>query len=264
MQPVQMPPINGRMDLPNGACTFRDSLIITAVNPMPVVNLGADITRCEGQTVVLDATQPGATYLWQDGSTNSTFNVTQQGNYSVELNLNGCKKSDSIFVRYNLKPVFSLGDDQFICPGITIQIRPQLEPGWQLSWQNGTSTPVFTVTQPGTYQLTATNQCGATTDELKVLPGLCQVYVPNAFTPNGDGLNDFFKASGTEKINVYNLKVFNRYGQILFETNDKHRGWDDKFKGQASPGGAFIYMIQYKTIDSDEFINLKGTLLLVR
>jgi gliding motility-associated-like protein len=237
---------------------------ITAVKPSPVVNLGADQTVCEGTTVMLNATYPGAVYQWQDGNSNPIYNVTQQGTYSVKLNLNGCKKSDTVKINYNLKPVFTLGPDQLICSGNTITLAPVVDPSWQLLWQDGTKNPVYNITQTGTFSLSATNTCGTATDVIQISKGLCSVNIPNAFTPNGDSKNDLFKIFGTELVTEFKLRIFNRYGQVVFETTDKNKGWDGKLNGQASPAGGFIYLLSYKENGSIELKQVKGTFILIR
>lgn len=227
-------------------CTFRDSLTITSIKPSPVVNLGADQTVCEGIQVRLDATYTGATYLWQDGNTNPVYTVNTQGTYHVRLDLNGCKKSDTIKVNYILKPAISLGPDQLICQGKTITLRPATDPSMQLTWQDGSNGPTYNVTQPGIYSLTAVNSCGSSYDEVKFTPGTCTIYVPSAFTPDNNGRNDEFKVLGTDLISQFNMRIFNRYGQIIFETSDKNKGWDGKVKGSPSSAGGYVYVVRYK------------------
>ncbi len=248
----------------NGGCIFRDSLIITAIKPLPPVNLGNNIITCEGVPVTLDATYSNSVYLWQDGSTNPLYNVTNSGTYRVIVTNNGCSNSDTITVNFDPKPRFSLGADKYICLGNSIQLKPVTDPSWQLQWQDGSSAPVFTVTQIGTYTLTATNNCGATTDDLKVLNGVCRVFVPNGFTPNNDGRNDSFKALGTELVTTYNLKIYDRAGQIVFETNDKNKGWDGKYGGSISSTAVYIYLLTYAENNLPQTTMLKGTLTLIR
>jgi gliding motility-associated-like protein len=214
--------------------------------------------------VNLDATYLNSTYLWQDGSTAATYTTNRQGLYFVQVNYNGCKKSDSIVLNYNPKPTFTLGADQLICQGITVTLSPVVDPAWQLRWQDGTSTPTYVVSQPGTYSLTATNTCGSTTDEVLFSTGLCKIFVPGAFTPNGDGLNDEFRIFGTGLVTQFNLKIFNRYGQVVFETSDKTKGWDGKFKGQASPKSGFVYLLSYADINATDVKTMKGTFMLIR
>jgi gliding motility-associated-like protein len=250
-------------EVSNG-CVFRDSLTITAVKPEPVVNLGPDVTVCEGIPVLLDASFPGATFNWQDGSSNPDFNVLIPGLYYVLVDLNGCRRSDSVLVSHNLKPRFTLGNDQYICAGNPVILKPVLNPAWQLSWQDGSGSPSYTITQPGTYSLTATNNCGSTLDEIKVDKGVCSVYVPTGFTPNNDGLNDFFKVMGTENVARFVLKIYNRWGELVFQTNDKNSSWDGKWKGATQPASVFIYTLQYTDVNDPVTRFLKGTFTLIR
>lgn len=251
-------------EVARGTCTFRDTVVITGIKPSPTINLGTDQTHCEGTVVTLDASFPGATYTWNNGSTNPVFTVTTAGNYNVTLDLNGCKKSDTVTVNYNLKPRFTLGADQFICPGNTITLNPVIDPLWQLTWQDGTQNAAYTVTATGLYSLTATNNCGTATDDIVVSKGLCTINIPNAFTPNGDTKNDLFKVFGTDLVTSFNLKIFNRYGQVVFETADKNKGWDGKFNGKPSPGGGFVYFLNYKESSLPEIKTIKGTFILIR
>ena len=245
-------------------CVFRDSLAVLSIKPSPIVDLGNDQTLCEGITTTLDATYLNSSYLWQNGTTNPILTVTQQGTYIVEVNYNGCKKSDTVNVNYSLKPRFTLGQDEAICPGNTILLSPQLNSLWQLSWQDGTTNPTYTVTQPGNYSLSATNNCGTTQDVIVVSKGICKVYVPTAFTPNNDGLNDIFRVSGADVITEFNLKIFNRWGEVIFETTDKTKGWDGKLKGELLTTGTFVYLLKYKELNTDKPAMQKGTFVLIR
>jgi gliding motility-associated-like protein len=248
----------------NDGCKFRDTLAVTGIKPLPFVNLGNDQTVCEGVIVTLDATYPNAVYLWQNGSTNPVFNVTVAGTYFVQLDLNGCKRSDTVVISYDPKPAFTLGPDQSICPGNKIILSPVLNNQWQINWQDGTVNPVFSIHQPGIYTLSATNECGTTIDEMEVANGLCKVYVPTGFTPNNDGKNDLFRALGTESVTHFELIVFDRGGQIIFRTNDKLKGWDGKLNGMPLSSGIFVYILSFKETGSTEWKMIKGTIALIR
>ncbi len=89
--------------------------------------------------------------------------------------------------------------------------------------------------------------------------------IPDAFTPNGDGLNDKFRIFGTpvENITEYNFRIFNRWGQMVFETNNIEDAWDGTSKGQVCPAGAYIWEIFYKDSNKIKVTN-KGTVMLIR
>jgi gliding motility-associated-like protein len=92
----------------------------------------------------------------------------------------------------------------------------------------------------------------------------CTVFVPNAFTPNGDGLNDFFKIMNGVKTARFTLKIFNRWGQPVYETKNWKQGWDGYYKGQLQATGTFVWMIQYTDVKSGKLIERKGTVTLIR
>ncbi len=249
-------------DVTRGGCTYRDEIVLTKM-PVPVVNLGNNKTLCEGNTQLLDATNTNATYLWQDNTTSPTYVVTKAGTYSVSVKRFGCEVKDTVTISYNPKPRFTLGPDQLICPGMTITLNPQLSNVFYL-WQDGTIAPTYTVTQPGLYYLIATNNCGSKSDSVLITKGICKLYIPNAFTPNGDGKNDVFKAGFGENITEFSLRIFNRYGELVFESKDKNKAWDGTYKGSRQPNGSFIWMIRYKTATDNNLQQLKGTVLLIR
>ncbi|MBK6775277.1 MAG: hypothetical protein IPG74_05305 [Flavobacteriales bacterium] len=129
------------------------------VTPLPVVNLGLDQLACTGDLITLNATTPGATYLWQDGSTNPTFNVTGAGIYDVDVTVNGCTGTDAIQFWYNPYPALDLGNDTTLCAGQTLPMNI-FTPGATYQWQNGSAAPSFTATGPGTYEVDLTlNGC---------------------------------------------------------------------------------------------------------
>jgi gliding motility-associated-like protein len=182
----------------------------------------------------------------------------------VQVNLNGCRRSDTVNIAYTLKPRVALGNDQAICPGYPIILSPVVNTNWQLRWQDGSSASTFTVNQPGLYSLTATNNCGSGSDDINITKGYCKVIVPNAFTPNNDGLNDLFKVLGVESVTELNLKIFNRWGQLVFETSDKTKGWDGKFKNKLQPNGTFVFILNYKENNSVQSVSQKGTFVLIQ
>ena len=89
--------------------------------------------------------------------------------------------------------------------------------------------------------------------------------VPNAFTPNGDGLNDYFRIFGTppENITKYNFRIFNRWGQMIFSTTNIEDGWDGKLNGQYCPAGVYAWEIFYETSKKTKITN-RGTVMLIR
>ncbi len=247
----------------NGCVDTKQATV--PVNPdLPSVNFGTNKTVCEDQNLLLNATNTNATYQWQDNTTTPTYLVTAAGNYFVAVTKAGCIAKDTIVIAYNLKPKFTLGADSRLCLGSVITLDPKITEAVNYLWQDGSTNATYKVTQPGLYSLTATNSCGATTDYITIGEGVCSLYVPNSFTPNGDAKNDLFKAHYGDNVTEYQLQVFNRYGQIIFTTTDKKNGWDGTNKGIAQPYGSYVWAIKYKNAVNNNWERLQGVVLLIR
>ncbi|MGN6566814.1 MAG: gliding motility-associated C-terminal domain-containing protein, partial [Flavipsychrobacter sp.] len=145
-------------------------------------------------------------------------------------------------------PVVYLGEDTSLCPG---------DPGLSITnhsgdysdgylWSTGATTQSIAVSQPATYWLTITSDHGcATTDTILVTPN-CYIAIPNAFTPDGDGVNDYFfpRELLSAGIVAFKMKIFDRWGEQIFETNNINgRGWDGRFNSVSQPTGVYVYMI---------------------
>jgi gliding motility-associated-like protein len=153
-----------------GSSGFVNNLCVSCNVPQVApcnVDLGPDLNLCPGQTATLNATTAGATYAWQNGSTSPTFTVTQAGTYTVTINVNGCTDTDAVTVNYGLNPTVNLGSDVTLCPGQTLTLNAT-NPSSTYLWQNGSTAPTFTVTQPGTYSVAVTNSCSTVSDNIVV------------------------------------------------------------------------------------------------
>ncbi len=251
------------VDVTTGTCQLSDTIII-ANKPFPVVDLGSDTSLCESKTLQLAAQNIGATYHWQDGSTLSNYFVNSAGEYHVSVNLNGCVKNDTIKVTALFKPVFSLGGNRAICENERIRLAPLVKNDWVLLWSDGSTNSVLEVSRPGQYSLKATNVCGTFSSTVTVKEGICDIYVPSAFTPNNDNLNDKFKILGVSQLAYFHIIIFNRYGKKIFESYDKNNGWNGLFNSQASDQGAYTYYLEYNKSNSIKKETRKGTFLLLR
>jgi gliding motility-associated-like protein len=120
---------------------------------------------------------------------------------------------------------------------------------------------------PVTYGVTVTNDVGCTDEAAVTVEFVAPtVAVPNVFTPNGDNQNDFFFPVSSGGVEVLEMKVFNRWGQLVFDNEDLDRGWDGTFNGNPAPSDVYIYRILYKKVDTDdaEIFEEKGDVTLLR
>ena len=130
------------------SCFERDSIEVTVINP--ILNLGNDTSICEGEVLTLDATNPGATYQWQDGSNNANFQISQSGTYFVEIDILGCSAQDEINVIVNDIPLLNLGNDTSICQGENLTLDATTT-GANYVWQDGSTNQTFSLNQTGIY-----------------------------------------------------------------------------------------------------------------
>lgn len=140
-------------DLATG-CFSNDAITVT-INPVPAVDLGVDSTQCGG-SIVLDAGNTGATYLWSDGSTSQTLAATATGNYSVVVtNSFSCSATDDVDITINFLPNVNLGNDTTLCGGsITLNAG---NPGMDYAWNNSTTNQTLTVFISGNYSVMVTD-----------------------------------------------------------------------------------------------------------
>ncbi|HZG23102.1 MAG TPA: gliding motility-associated C-terminal domain-containing protein, partial [Chitinophagaceae bacterium] len=241
-------------------CIFRDTINIT-LTPSPVFSLGKDTTLCQNEVLELDVSNTTGSYIWQDQSTQPRFQVNKPGVYHVSVVNNGCTRSDTIAVTYKSLPAPDLGADQMFCPGEQLILNPK-SLGTSYTWQDGSRTPTYKVTQPGKYSVRVQNECGVGTDEIVVTAGACSLQFPNAFTP-GKRPNETFKLINGSGVKDFRLQVFNRWGQNVYQSANAAEGWDGKYKGLEQPSGMYIFVTSYVDENGKQFTQ-KGTVVLIR
>lgn len=231
--------------------------------------LPEDTTLCEGKSITVDATHPGIDhYLWNDGDQNSIKNISRQGIYYVTATTGACSMSDTIRVSTIKPTVAILGNDTSVCNNDLIDVLATANPESSFTWNNGLQGAQIRPEQSGLYIVTATNVCGSFKDsiQIEVKDCICNVMMPNAFSPNGDGINDVFKPESSVGCNFmsYTMRVFNRYGQAVFYTDNADKGWDGYFNGAKAEAGVYMYTISYSNRYSKETKLIKGDIVLLR
>ncbi len=239
---------------------FTDDLTVTVAGDSVFFELGPDTTLCDLETLLLDVTTPTAQYLWSNGSTRPDFLVQFPGYYAVTVTRTDtfCMAEDRIHVDYRYLPVFQLGPDTTLCLGEVIQISASY-PGATNLWSDGSTGDTVLVTNEGPVTLAMTNYCGTATGRVFVGYEDCrEIFLPNAFSPNGDGINDrFYPQDGGDVINISVMRVFNRWGGIVFENGDflpnaPDAGWDGKFQGKPAAKGMYVYYLEVRYRDRSE------------
>jgi gliding motility-associated-like protein len=248
----------------NDGCEKTDTILVS-YSPGPTITLGKDTAICEGQTLLLTAGSTDAQYTWQDGSNQPTFLVTAPGKYSVQAKKAGCESNSSIDVSSISIPAVNIGKNTTLCTDEKITLDAT-SPYSTYQWQDGSVDPVYIVSTAGTYRVEVSNSCGSTKDSIVVLYENCncKFSVPNAFTPNGDGKNDLFLPKSPCKHDHYHLRIFNRWGQQVFETSNEGQGWDGTFNNQQASADGYVWFLEFQDGTTGKTINQQGSVVLVR
>jgi gliding motility-associated-like protein len=252
--------------LDNNGCYAKDTIEIKNVYPLPVINLGSDFDLCIGQTRRLDA---GAftKYLWQDGSANRYYNTVAPSLIWVRAtNENGCIASDSVAFKSVLPvPGNFLQPTDSICQYEQLTLTP-LSAFNAYKWSTGSTNPSLVVDAGGTYVLTVMDASGCTgNDTTIVFQKNCYsgVHVPTAFTPNGDALNDVFRARVYGTVISFRLQVYNRFGELVFSTTNPMQAWNGAVRGRPESSGVFVFHCSYE-LAGGRPSTLQGTVTLIR
>lgn len=246
-----------------------------------------DVEICEGKTAQLQAS--GAVhYSWSPvtglndpnianpiatPTVTTTYQVTGTGNDNCFTDI------EDVTVTVRTKPVINAGEDMELPVGSSIQIPATVSNDvTRYEWfpPSGLScidclTPLATPKQTTSYTLTATNQYGCISSDQINIKMVCEsgvVFLPNTFSPNGDGQNDIFYIRGKGINTVKSFRVYNRWGQLVFERSnfnieDPGFGWDGKAKGVLVAPDVFIYVAEL-VCDTNEPFTLKGNVMLLR
>jgi len=164
--------------------------------------------------------------------------------------------SENVYI--TAMPRVNLGADTSICPGgdpiVLTDFLNAGTAGASWLWSTGETTSSITVGEPGYYSTTVTIG-GCSASDTVFVANDCYMDLPNVFTPNGDGVNDYFypRQYLTKGITTFSMNIYNRWGQKLFETeNIDGRGWDGRFNGKEQPEGVYVYIIEVSFKDGQK------------
>jgi gliding motility-associated-like protein len=258
-----------------------DSIHVNITPYVPLqMSFNNDTSICGGQTVVLDATvtngRPDYVYSWTPNisvTDNASVTPAVTNTYTLTVT-DACAESITDNVTVTVYPIDANFNYTFTT-NQTVQFNNQTSGGISYFWnfgdgsQDGTSTltnPSHYYANDGTYNvmLISINEhgCADTTYQTVIVNPDFYFYFPNAFSPNSNGLNDYFMGYGVG-ITSYRMQIFDRWGEKLFETTDLHTGWDGTFKGKICPSG--VYVVKFDLAGSiQEPIERIGSVNLIR
>ena len=227
-------------------------------------DLGSDTAVCEGSNFLINGAVPNGSYQWQDHSTDSVFLPLETGLYTVMTQLGNCRLSDSVVVRIDKPVVVELGNDTNLCMGQVLKLTAT-DSNCIYRWQDNSSDSVFEVSRNGAYRVTVSNSCGSNSDEIYVIFDDCEcLYMPNSFTPNDDGLNDRFFVTSACQLSEYRMMIYNRWGELIFESDNPDISWDGRFKSEYCATGIYVFDLSYQAAFAMDPIRRTGFISLLR
>ena len=250
-------PYRGSIKVGFGGCSLTDSIPIEVYEAKTGINLGNDTMHCPGKTITLNAGKGFRTYFWQDGSTKDSLVAVQPGTYHVTAT-DSCGNvfKDTLLIN-PFDAVLKTDQPQAICNKDTVTF---ILPGnlYNYTWQPATSATLNNYTwrlfpsSTTIYSISGERLPGCTISDTVLinvktdcLPDY--IHFPNAFTPNGDGINDIYKPGINGLLVTYELMLYNRYGQLVFKTTTPGQGWDGHFKNSKNPlPGTYVWSCKYQ------------------
>lgn len=238
---------------------------ISIVSISPHVEAFKDTIVCPGESVQLFAI--GAIqYLWEPSNgLNNVFASSVIATPTIPTlyivtgtDLHGCIMRDSVFINLYPQPYIQASHDQYLLEGDSAEISATTSSSGVIYWSPSeylscVVCPHATASPPSDFRYIVTiedeNGCKDTDDVAIFFHPL--VYVPNTFTPNGDEFNRIFKAKGGN-IKNFNLKIYNRWGELTFESDDINIGWDGTYKGEPCQDGTYTWTVQYEDSRGNE------------
>lgn len=226
-------------------CVMKDSINVY-YNASAVVELGPDTILCFGEELKLDLPINNASFLWQDNSSDSVYQVTGSGKYWVEVKVDNCTSSDTIEVAVLDDFEVDLGVDTTLCNGADLLLDVSIDDATYL-WNDNSMQSVKTVSKQGLYWVeVAVNRCKEVDSILVQIEDCdCKIFIPNAFTPNVDHLNEKFPPLTECPIKEYMLVIYNLWGEKIYESTSLSNPWDGTYMGKICQNGAYLYRISY-------------------
>ncbi len=249
-------------------CVSYDTINIT-VHPLPNADAGADAEICRGEQVNLTASG-GQQYEWSTGDmvADITVSPTSTTSYTVTVtDVHSCVFSDMVTVMVNPLPsVEATSADSAICLGADTELEATGASFFE--WSNGMTGQKVTVMPMSstTYTVTGIDDkgCKNTASTTVIAEDCSTFYIPNAFTPDADGVNDTYAPLGDfAAFDDYMLTIYNRWGDLIFKTEDPEDGWDGMIDGEPAPAGVYVYHVYFRSIWGKEF-DKTGSVTLLR
>jgi gliding motility-associated-like protein len=255
-----------------GNCRATDSIGIGIFNKKQGVQL--DTVVCTPQYFINAKLSGAKTYQWKTGERDSGLTVSKSNTYNVLVGNGRCTVNLDYKIRFKQIPTVNLGPDTILCletGANSLLLSAGVNEEADYVWQNDSNLPTFSVLKSGTYGVNASNECGVGFDDIKVEIKKCySVFVPNAFSPNDDGINELALVYASSEVKeVKSFLIFNRWGDLVFEAQNflpdaaQNNGWNGMVSGKRLNPDVYVYVVEFVT-NTGFLLMQKGDVTLMR
>lgn len=245
---------------------FVDSCIIKKFKK-PIVKIN-DTLICNNNSAIIGFKNNQYKYSWSTEETSQKIKIETGGKYWVKINNKGCSVTDTFHVNFFKASSPNFGNEVTFCmsdENKLLSIKPA--PGTKITWSNGSNANSIVPYKKGFYWVKAESKiCGTTIDSVEVILKACdcEILVPNSFTPNEDDKNDYFFPVLTCEYSYYNFTIFDRWNNIVFQSNNINAKWDGRYKGNLCPDDIYVYRIETMEKNTEKKMVRNGQISLFR
>ncbi|WP_345032553.1 gliding motility-associated C-terminal domain-containing protein [Ravibacter arvi] len=227
------------------------SVVETDISAMPPIDfLGSDTTICQGKSIEItsDRYRPWV-FEHRNGTTSTSLSIDQAGTYTANLSYAGCVITDTIHIK--IIPPVDIGRDTLICDSGIFELKSNIP----VIWPDGSLGMQFIVKASGQYRVESVSNVCPSSATVKIELANCPGEIPNTFSPNGDGKNDYFIIPNMHT-GLWELQVFNRWGDRVYLNKVYDNSWD----GGKLPSGQYFYRLSSASLRKD----YKGWVVILR
>lgn len=233
-----------------GGCLASSSLTLKYFSIQ--LSITGDTLVCTGDSTLLSANKNYSSYTWSNGSQQKSTYALQAGTYGLQvITQQGCTLTDSIRITQISPNTINLPSDTLVCY-LDFPFQYTVDDTCAFcsyQWSNNNTGKTLTAADSGQYILTVNSSVCPTLNSTvhirKYDCSECFIHIPNAFTPDRNSFNDSFTVTYDCRIIKWNMKIFDRWGELIISIDDPSIGWDGYYKGEKAPEGVYLYVIDY-------------------
>jgi gliding motility-associated-like protein len=238
----------------SGSYYYIDDVGVYVFNP-----LEDTLVLCKGETALIGKPFADANYAWNTGQSDASIEISKAGTYIVNVIFRNCLLSDTIVVLEMDELISGLSADVLYCEEEALKMDIPIK--GTFAWSTGDSSSSILIREEGIYSFTVENQCGVFSQTFKAISQKCEcsIYVPNVFSPDGNGINDYLEC-GVDCDLPFASKgfhIFDRWGSKVYSnlsTDFSSIKWDGRYKGKDLSNGVYTWVFEYEVAFKGDFL----------